>query len=350
MTQHASSRHRISDAAREILDTGLRNRWYGICPADHLNDRPIGLRRWDRSLVLWRDREGDVHLQDDRCPHRGAPLSLARHDGDRLTCLYHGVEILGDGTVAAVPGQQDSDLVGQCAVITYPTVEYRGVIFAWLGEGTGAEPPPLSLPERLTSDSYDAFLSYAEWRCPYRYLVDNNMDPMHGAFLHRVSHSMAAGASEADFAIRKTGTGFVFEKKGQRDVNFDWSEWYDVDFQAVCLEIPYPDTGGPGGNFGIVFHITPIDRDSAACFFWRHRKVSGWQRDVWRFLYKNRLEGRHWHVLEQDRLIAERFAADADRSEYLYSHDVGLARVRKLMADEAERQAETMKKSAIAAE
>ncbi len=340
----------MSDEARNILDTGLRNKWYGICSADRVLDAPMAIRRWNRDLVLWRDTEGNVYLQDDRCPHRGAPLSLARHDGDRLTCVYHGAEILGDGTVASLPGEPGCDLVGQCAVETYPVEVYRGVIFAWLGDGIGTEVAPLALPERLTSDSYDAFLAYAEWRTPYRYMIDNNMDPMHGAFLHRVSHSMAEGASEAEFTTRKTETGFIFEKKGQKNVNFDWSEWYDVDFQAVCLEIPYPKSGGPGGSFGIVFHITPIDETTSACFFWRHRKVSGWERDTWRFLYKNRLEGRHWHVLEQDRLVAERMVQDADRREYLYGHDVGVARVRKLMADEAERQAEALRKSAVAAE
>jgi phenylpropionate dioxygenase-like ring-hydroxylating dioxygenase large terminal subunit len=343
-------RYRVSDEARNILDTGLRNKWYGICPADRVLDAPLAIRRWNRDLVLWRDTEGNVHLQDDRCPHRGAPLSLARHGGDRLTCVYHGAEILGDGTVASLPGEPGCDLVGQCAVETYPVEVYRGVIFAWLGDGIGTEVAPLALPERLTSDSYEAFLAYAEWRTPYRYMIDNNMDPMHGAFLHRVSHSMAEGASEAEFTTRKTETGFIFEKKGQKNVNFDWSEWYDVDFQAVCLEIPYPKSCGPGGSFGIVFHITPIDEMTSACFFWRHRKVSGWERETWRFLYKNRLEGRHWHVLEQDRLVAERMSQDADRREYLYGHDVGVARVRKLMADEAERQAEALRKSAVAAE
>jgi phenylpropionate dioxygenase-like ring-hydroxylating dioxygenase large terminal subunit len=343
-------RYRISGDAQRILDTGLRNKWYGICPAGRVADTPVSIRRWSRDLVLWRDRDGAVHLQDDRCPHRGAPLSIARHDGDRLTCAYHGAEVLGDGTLADLPGDPGCDLVGQCAVKTYPTEEHRGVIYAWLDDGLGTVVVPLSLPDRLTSDTYDAFLAYAEWRCPYRYMIDNNMDPMHGAFLHRVSHSMAEGTSEAEFTTRKTDTGFMFEKKGQKDVNFDWSEWYDVDFQAVCLEIPYPETGGPGGSFGIVFHITPIDDASCACFFWRHRKVSGWERDTWRFLYKNRLEGRHWHVLEQDRLVAERMAADADRNEYLYGHDVGVARVRKLMADEAEQQAQLLKKHANAAE
>lgn len=336
-------RYRISPEARDILDTGLRNLWYGIVESARVADRPVAIRRWDRDLVLWRDSAGAVHLQDDRCPHRGAPLSIARHDGDRLTCAYHGVEIRGDGSVASVPGQPDCGMAADCRVNTYPTEEHRGLVFAWLGDGlgdgSGAAPPPLKLPERLASDAFEAFLSYQEWRCPYRYMIDNNMDPMHGAFLHRVSHSMAEGASEAEFAMRPTDTGFVFEKKGQKNVNFDWSEWYDDGFQAVCLEIPYPKTGGPGGNFGIVFHITPIDRQTSACFFWRHRRVTGWQRDVWRFLYRNRLEGRHWHVLEQDRLVAERMAPDADSNEYLYAHDVAVARVRKLMADEAERQA-----------
>ena len=43
--------------------------------------------------------------------------------------------------------------------------------------------------------------------------------------------------------------------------------------------------------------------------------------------------GKCW---EQDLLVGGRMAADADRHEYLYGHDTGVARVRKLMADEAE--------------
>jgi phenylpropionate dioxygenase-like ring-hydroxylating dioxygenase large terminal subunit len=348
MTGTAAPRARVSPEAARLLAIGLANRWYGVGPSDMAEARPKAIVRWGRKLVLWRDGGGAVHLLDDRCPHRGAPLSIARGDGDRLTCLYHGAEIRGDGTVAALPGQPGCDLVGRRAVRSYPVVELRGAIFAWYGDALHLEPAPFTPPERLTSDAYAAFLCYAEWRCSYRYMIDNNMDPMHGAFLHRVSHSMAAGAQEASFRMRATPSGFVFEKKDQRDLNFDWSEWYDAGFQAVCLEIPYPATGSPGGNFGIVFHITPIDERASACFFWRHRKVSGWERDVWRFLYRNRLEARHWHVLEQDRLVAESMASDADAHEYLYEHDVGLTRVRRLMAEEAERQVAALREAGVA--
>ena len=88
----------------------------------------------------------------------------------------------------------------------------------------------------------------------------------------------------------------------------------------------------------IIGFVTPIDARSCRVFFWRIRKVEGWQRDMWRFLYKNRLEGRHWDVLEQDRRVLEVMAHDARDHEFLYQHDVGLARVRRLLRDEASAQ------------
>ena len=68
---------------------------------------------------------------------------------------------------------------------------------------------------------------------------------------------------------------------------------------------------------------TPIDENTTAVFFWRYRRVTGWERDVWRFLYRTVLEERHWVVLEQDRVMLEAMAPDADSAENLYQHDLG---------------------------
>jgi hypothetical protein len=159
------------------------------------------------------------------------------------------------------------------------------------------------------------------------------MDPMHGTFLHKMSHSMSEGDIHAKFKLRNTPTGFVFEKDGQRDVNFDWTEWADTGTHWMRLEIPYPKTGGPGGSFIIIGSYTPIvtpagSPNLAAVFFWRCRKVQGWQRDVWRFLYRNRLEARHWTVLEQDRVMLEAMEPDANERERLYEHDLGVSKMR----------------------
>ena len=68
-------------------------------------------------------------------------------------------------------------------------------------------------------------------------------------------------------------------------------------------------------------------------FFWRVRQVQGWRRNVWRFLYRNRLEGLHWHVLEQDRVMLENLAPAARKHEFLYQHDIGLSQARRRMRD-----------------
>jgi hypothetical protein len=107
------------------------------------------------------------------------------------------------------------------------------------------------------------------------------------------------------------------------------------------LEIPYPKTGGPGGSFSIVACVTPIGPQQCAVLFWRCRRVDGWLRDTWRFLYRNRLEARHWAVLEQDRVMLEQMEPDANRREHLYQHDVGLVRLRRLLRNLASEQVTT---------
>ncbi|MGH7002509.1 MAG: Rieske 2Fe-2S domain-containing protein, partial [Alphaproteobacteria bacterium] len=320
-------------SAEEIdayLRLGLRTRWHPVLPSRMVGAKPVGIRRMGEALVLWRDTGGTVHVMEDRCPHRGAPLSLGRVSGQSVTCWYHGVEIGADGTVLSVPGEPGCSLEGKRLVKTFPAQEVKGAVFVWFGDALHPEPAPYTPPAQLQEGEYDAFLCYAEWKTPWRFLYDNNMDPMHGQFLHAQSHSMSKGERKAEFRIRKTAAGFVFEKTTQKDVNFDWSEWIDAGAIYCRLEIPYPPSAGPGGNFGIIFHATAIDERTSAAFFWRFRKVSGWQRDVWRFLYKTRLEGRHFAVLEQDRLVAQGMAADADRHEHLYSHDGGVVRMRNV--------------------
>ena len=75
-------------------------------------------------------------------------------------------------------------------------------------------------------------------------------------------------------------------------------------------------------------------------FFWRCRRVQGWMRDTWRFLYRNRLEARHWAVLEQDRVMMEQMEFDANERENLYQHDIGLVRLRRRLRSLAQEQLE----------
>ena len=329
----------IEAVAGNLLEEGLRNLWYPIAPSWQVGENPLGVTRLGERIVIWRDREGAVHALEDRCPHRGARLSLGWNLGDRLACWYHGVEVDANGTVLDVPAVESCPLTGRSAVRRYPCREVRGAIFAWFGDALHDEPAHLDLPRQLTDERFAAMLCVATWQCNYRYAIDNVMDPMHGAYLHARSHSMAGGNRRARLRVIPTETGLICEKEDQRNVNFDWVEFASTGGQWMRLEIPYGKEAGPGGPFGIVGFVTPVDRETCQVYFWRVREVEGWRRNLWRFLYRTRLESLHWEVLEQDRLMLEAMAGDAREREFLYQHDTGLTRVRRFMAKEAERQA-----------
>lgn len=339
MSINTANSNTDGDAAEALANSGIRNIWYPVVPSWMVCEAPIGITRLGEQIVVWRDQDDQIHAVEDRCPHRGARLSHGWNFGDRLQCWYHGVQVGADGSVLEVPAMPECNLKGKTVLKSYPAQEVRGGIFLYFGDEAHPEPCDLDLPDALTDEENNgAILCTASWDCNYRYALENVMDPMHGAYLHRESHSMSEGSGSAKFTARNTDTGYVFEKEGQTGVNFDWVEFADTGAHWMRLTIPYPKSGGPGGHFGIVGFVTPIDESHCQVFFWRTRDVTGWIRDMWQFLYRVRLEKRHWDVLEQDRIVLEAMADNARDYENLYQHDGGLTRLRQILHRTAEQQ------------
>jgi len=54
--------------------------------------------RGETVIALFRTTSGEVHALEDRCPHKGGPLSQGIVHGDCVTCPLHNWVIgLGDG-------------------------------------------------------------------------------------------------------------------------------------------------------------------------------------------------------------------------------------------------------------
>ncbi len=216
---------RLSPRPSSASTGGLRGLWYPVLPSWAVQGTPVGITRLSENIVVWRDSDGRIHAVEDRCPHRGARLSLGwnprRPRRSAGTTVWRCAEM---GVVAAVPAVHACPLEGQKALPAYAAREIEGAIFLYFPIAD-EPPPPLELPEELTSDAYSRMLCTAHWKCNWRYAVDNVMDPMHGAYLHAQSHSMAEGDKKAEFRTRRTPTGFIFEKTGQMGVNFDWVEF-----------------------------------------------------------------------------------------------------------------------------
>jgi phenylpropionate dioxygenase-like ring-hydroxylating dioxygenase large terminal subunit len=325
----------------DLINRGLPDQWYAVAKSVQVKpDRPHAVRALGRNLVLWRDRGGRLNCLDDYCPHRGARLSRGEVVGDHIACRYHGVTLDGTGTIVRVPAMPDCALEGRRPAESFPVAESNDAIFVYFAAGSrpGA-PPPLDLPAELNDPEWTSILCVSPWDCNYRYALDNLADPMHGSYLHADSFTLAFGAKQDQMRIERTATGFIAARVGQQGENFDWTEMVTETAAPYCrLDIPYPAAAGPGGAFRIIGFTTPVDEQSCLVFFWRMRRVTGLAREVWRFLYRATLEQRHWHVLEQDREMLTNIPADAHKREMLYQHDVGVARMRRMLSQRVTQQ------------
>jgi phenylpropionate dioxygenase-like ring-hydroxylating dioxygenase large terminal subunit len=329
-------RQRIDD----LVNRGLLDQWYAVAKSVQIKPgKPHAAKALGRNLVLWRDTGGRLKCLEDYCPHRGARLSRGEIAGDHVSCRYHGVTLDGTGTIVRVPAMPGCALEGRRAAESFPVAESNDAVFVYFGGHGRREPLPLALPEEFTSPEWTSILCVSSWACNYRYTLDNLVDPMHGSYLHANSFTLAFGAKQDQMRIERTGTGFTIMRVEQQGKNFDWTEMVTETAAPYCrLDIPYPDAAGPGGPFRIIGFTTPVNEHNCLVFFWRLRKACGLAREIWRFMYRARLEARHWHVLEQDREMLVNMPPDARKREMLYQHDVGVARIRQALVNKAKAQ------------
>jgi phenylpropionate dioxygenase-like ring-hydroxylating dioxygenase large terminal subunit len=181
--------------------------WHPVVASHEVTDAPVGVALLDESVVLWREpghegTRGQVHAWADRCPHRGARLSLGRvlnHlHGARLECPYHGWQFAGDAAAAQtgascarcvhVPAAPEFVPPASHAVTAFEAREVNGLIWVRLAS------PVVDLPPALMEPPAYAPWNDAEWRQlmfgPYDLqtsaprMVENFIDLSHFGFVH----------------------------------------------------------------------------------------------------------------------------------------------------------------------
>ena len=339
---HDSGATRAERGVDDLLKLGLLNRWYGIAGSHEITDEPVGVTRLGERLVLWRDGEGVVRAVEDRCPHRGIALSIGSVAEGNLRCRYHGVEVDSDGVVLRVPAFPDCPMVGRKMIRSYPTFEHYQMVWAWFGDDAHPDPAPLDLPEELTSPEWSGPLHTNVWKGHFQYVYDNIADPMHGSYLHGTTYMQERGSRVDRMKLAETDHGFELFREGQRDTSFDWMEFVDTGGSMYMrARIGFPPGGGPGGPLCIVFCVTPVDETETKIFAYRFRNVSGWQSDLYHFMYRHRFRAFMDAVLAQDEMALAAMPAWPPR-ENLYQHDIGLARIRRHFRHQAEAQAQEL--------
>lgn len=118
------------------------NCWYVAATSDEIGPELVRREVLGRAVVLHRQSSGAVAAFDDRCPHRGYPLSKGRVVDDLVVCGYHGFCYDADGRCVSVPSQDNPPYGAQ--VRSYPVVEAPPFVWLWPGEArrAGQHRPP----------------------------------------------------------------------------------------------------------------------------------------------------------------------------------------------------------------
>ncbi len=152
--------------------------WWPVARLEDLGTEPMALQLLGQSLVLWRGESGRASLLTDRCPHRGARLSMGRVRQDSLQCPYHGWRFDTMGRCVAIAAQPGFEPPASSAACSHRLVQSHGMWWAALGQ-PAHEPPRLSqTPERrLIYGPFDVATSAPR-------AVENFLDTAHFAFVH----------------------------------------------------------------------------------------------------------------------------------------------------------------------
>jgi phenylpropionate dioxygenase-like ring-hydroxylating dioxygenase large terminal subunit len=196
----------------------LRRFWQPVAFARDIATTPLRVRILGEDLVVFRDRSGRVGVLHLHCAHRGTSLEFGIPVERGLRCCYHGWVFDVDGRCLQTPGEPPgSRLRERVCQGAYPTHEFTGLIFAYLG-------PPDRRPAFPLYDSYavpgHTLMPAAKFTLPCNWLQvkDNSMDPVHTAFLHALSSgdqfTAAFGAvPELDWVLTEAGMVYIATRR-----------------------------------------------------------------------------------------------------------------------------------------
>ncbi|TKC92590.1 aromatic ring-hydroxylating dioxygenase subunit alpha [Trinickia terrae] len=136
-------------------------------------------------VMLYRKEGGEIVALEDRCCHRGAPLSLGRREGDCVRCMYHGLRFDSAGACVEAPAQQR--IPPQAKVRSFPAVERHRWIWIWTGDPALADPAQIPDTHWLDDPAWRCRPGYIHYDVDYLLICDNLLDFSHLPFVHRTT-------------------------------------------------------------------------------------------------------------------------------------------------------------------
>ena len=167
---------------------GFRNHWYPAFFSASLREGEVRPQEMLGERIMFKRIQGRIYAMEDRCAHRGVPLSTMpeSHTKHTISCWYHGFTYdLRNGNLVAVITDPECPLIGKIALKTYPVEERKGMVFVFIGDGAptelGLDLQPGILDDDMTlfPDGEEAVVM-SNWRLG----AENGIDASH-IYIHR---------------------------------------------------------------------------------------------------------------------------------------------------------------------
>ena len=240
---------------------------------------PVRVRLLGENLIAFRNSNGRVGLLDEFCAHRRASLFWGRNEDCGLRCVYHGWKFDVDGACVDMPNEPPGyAFESKVRTTAYPTHEYGGIIWAYMG-------PPDRLPELPKLEwarvpQTHRYISKRFQQTNYLQAIEGGIDSSHSNFLHasmdafrrtpayleqvKKSTNLRAKYHLLDrapqFTVRKTDYGLLIAVR--RNAEEDTYYWRLTQFLLPSYSmIPYQK------GLSIHGHCW-VPRDDQTCWVW----------------------------------------------------------------------------------
>ncbi len=255
-----------------MIETTL---WHPVALAHEVVQAPLAVQLLQHALVLWRDGQGQLQAFTDRCPHRGARLSLGRVHGGRLECPYHGWQFSAGGQCVHVPAlPQFMPPATHCA-LRHGVREAYGLV--WVQMDAGDAVPPAFEAEgdarlrKLHCGPYDVATSAPR-------IVENFLDMAHFGFVHDGWLGTREATAIDDYRVESTPTGLRATgcKAWQPQSNLHWTAPAQVEYTyevtspytAVLTKVPEAGTTAVADwRESIALFVCPLTPETSRVWF-----------------------------------------------------------------------------------
>lgn len=331
----------------------IREAWYVGAWADEIPaGQLLGRTLLGEPVLFYRGQDGQVAALEDRCCHRGLPLSMGCVQGNAVQCGYHGLVFDGQGACIKVPGQDR--VPPKARVRAYPVVEQDQLVWIWMGEPAQADASLIPRHPWHDNPGWEWVKDRYRIAAHYQLIIDNLMDLTHVGYVHgRTIGGTPQAHSDAETTVTATDRSVRVERWMLDSVpppaytavcRFGTERvdrWMEIDFQApsmVRIHTGAVDTGigaregnREGGFAFMGLNLMTPETASSSHYFWSgaHKRQPG--APDGRASLRASLET----TFGEDKVVIEAQQQSLERQPeplVMIASDAGLARARRIVA------------------